>query len=258
MRCSMMRAIKNSSRTGIGDDVEERLDQIMRYAAVSFLNTYDVDINYTILSFESSIGIPYSYANMLTPCDDLWDWEPSGSGIGGTIMAERVWNHTSGQCHCILKNSNCFVNLQTPGHHNSAYRVLAEMHNAATFSNQYDAVIAFVGYRTCYYNSSTQKHGYCGGMTKRSWNNCVVSGVHGSTDQSYCVNNPVFLHGSPNFSSTVRIFQHEFSHVFECLDGCCTSNYPCIMSGGFDGIVYANNIWCTDCSTNYFDSGKFD
>ena len=41
-------------------DPEERIDQIVRFASRSFKDTYDIEFNYTILSYEDAIGTPYS------------------------------------------------------------------------------------------------------------------------------------------------------------------------------------------------------
>ena len=46
-----------------------------------------------------------------------------------TIEVEREWNHFDGECHCILKNSNCCV-ANTPWRHTSALRVLWGLENS--------------------------------------------------------------------------------------------------------------------------------
>ena len=242
----------------VGDDVNDRLDEIMRYASFSFKNTYDIELDYTILSYETAIGTPYSYSGMMTGCYDLWEWEFTNPGGSGPIILHRVWNHYNGQCHCILKDSNCFVDTQTPGHHNSADRVLHDLHSAS-LSGQYDILVAFVGHRLCYYSQSQSRHKMVAGLTRGgTWNVTVISGIHGKDDPFEYPTEPSFDYHSHNLLSCVRIVQHELSHDFNCIDGNCTSNFPCIMSGGFDGIVYANSIWCTNCSTNYFDVTKFE
>jgi len=232
----------------INSDAEERLDQVMRFSINSFESVYDIDISYTILSYEDAIGTPYSTSPTFpSHCNNLWSWNVVSSTP--TLEYEREWNH-DGICQCILKNSNCYVNSNTPGHHTSGTRVLWDMYGSSLNNSQYDILICFVGYLVCWYNSSAQTHSQYGGLTIGSCNVSVVSGNCGMGDGS--------TYELSNFLSLERIFQHEISHDFGAHDGCCTSNYPCIMSGGFDGVVFADNIWCTQCSTNDFDAEKYD
>jgi hypothetical protein len=54
-----------------------------------------------------------------------------------------------------------------------------------------------------------------------------------------------------NVSHTIRVIQHEMSHMFGCKD--THSQALCTMNGGFDAWpLYTENIWCQDCRNGIF------
>lgn len=56
-----------------------------------------------------------------------------------------------------------------------------------------------------------------------------------------------------DISHTIRVIQHEMSHMFGCLDSPHDSEKLCTMNGGYDNFpLYTENIWCLDCRNGIF------
>lgn len=246
----------------IGVDPVQRIEQILNFAKIPLINALRINLNYTIMSYESLFGESYA-ASIDWPdyCDNLWQWAWLEQE-DHTYAWEKEWNHLNGLCVC-REEPNCFINLQTPGHHTSARRVLYDMHSVDFNHNLYDLAITFVGHRLCRYDSSAQNHSNnIGGLSINDWNVSVISSVFDfnsylqRTNDHYATDSSVY-HVS-NFLSNVHFFLHEISHDFDAFDGQCTANSPCIMSGGFSGIVFANGMWCSNCKDNCIDASKFD
>jgi hypothetical protein len=75
------------------------------------------------------------------------------------------------------------------------------------------------------------------------------SGVHftnllglGGLNGNYCMARVI----NTDRTRSIRIMQHEISHLFGMDDDTCTGNKPCICHGGFDYIADFTNydIWC--------------
>ena len=237
----------------LGLDPEDRLEQILDYACLSFKNTFNVNLNYNICTYENCIGAPFSVSpEFPDTCINLWAWDFTVTPPG------RIWNSVSGYCNC-TNDSQCYVYGSSLGHHTSGMRLLRAMYDyrAGIVNPDFDCIVTFVGHKVClWYNNS---HGYCGGATMpySGWMCSVVSGVQDHNQVPYQVdydddpNYDLSTFHVCNFLSNVKIFQHEVSHIFGANDGCCTSDSPCIMSGGFDGIVYVNNLWCSQCTSDF-------
>jgi len=75
------------------------------------------------------------------------------------------------------------------------------------------------------------------------WGTLHDSGILGVTFQN---DNYTLLTNSSNISTNVRvrIMQHEICHMFNCYDGSCVQDTPCIMNGGYDGVsLYTSYIF---------------
>lgn len=61
------------------------------------------------------------------------------------------------------------------------------------------------------------------------------------------------LYDKDDISHTIRVIQHEMSHMFGCLDSPHDSEKLCTMNGGYDNFpLYTENIWCLDCRNGIF------
>lgn len=227
----------------ITGDLTHRLEQMARLAVIPFKQTWNITLDVTVMPYEDAFGTePY-----VNSCPDIHGWEEL-QGKEGTYIHEywRIGN----QCQCVADNL-CFTNMNTPGHHNSAGRLLNTAHNFAVASSNYDAVAIIVGHKLCYYTSLEQLHTYCGGMAVQNGNGFIMNG-------SYDFSSNESLKFS-NLLSNRGLLWHEFSHNFGLLNGHddftdpenCSENYPCVMSGGFSGVVFAGNVWCPSCCSRF-------
>lgn len=247
--------------TMIGVNPEDRLEQILDYACLSFKNTYNINLNYDIGIYNLYLGEPFS-TSLTFPdeCSHLWFWD-----LQINRPPERIWNHLNGYCDCV-NNDQCYTPGSSVGHHTSGMRVLKAIYDYRqdATNQQYDAIVAFVGHKICYrLNNGT--HNFYGGLTRPSqqWRATVIAGIYDYSQVYYQIdydnqtNTDLSTYHLCNFLSNARIFQHELSHIFGAADGACSADYPCIMSGGFDGVVYAQNIWCPQCTSD-FNEDLFD
>lgn len=233
-------------------DLENRLRQMVYMVELPFRNTWNISLNCTVLPYKDALGEDYACQT----CPGLWSWGGSESN------KERVWDHLTGQCHCY---SSCFSSLSAPGHHNSSHRLAAVAQNYATSSSTYDVVGIFTGHKIC---AGTTNHGYVGGSGYLGGSGFVGVGhddvyAYDSQSKTWYVadSTPNLLN---NIMSNIALMQHEFSHNYGLYDGNhdftdennCNMNMPCVMSGGFGGIVYAENIWCEHCRTKFAYSSK--
>lgn len=234
-------------------DFENRLRQMVYMAELPFRNTWNISLNCTVLPYEETLGDDYACQT----CPGLWSWE------NGEPNTTRVWNHLTGQCNCY---STCYSSLTAPGHHNSAHRLLDIARNYATSSSVYDVVGVFTGHQICF--GGANDHRQIGGLAYPGGNAFIGVGHHdiytrnGSSDSwTLTDSTPNFLN---NIMSNIALMQHEFSHNYGLGDGNhdftdennCNMNMPCVMSGGFGGIVYAENIWCEHCRSKFAYSSK--
>lgn len=219
---------------GITGSLEHRLEQMARLAEVPFKQTWNISFDVTVMSYEDAFGTePYvnSCPHIHTQNEEDGEWK------------------LDGQCIC-LPDNQCFSGVNVPGHHNSAYRLVYTAHNFALASSNYDAVGIYAGHKLCYYKSSEQLHTYCGGMAILSGNGFIGRGVY---DMESGGSKFIF-----NIMSNRNLLWHEFSHNYGLPDGNgdftdpnnCNENYPCTMSGGFGGVVYAGTIWCPNCCSH--------
>lgn len=237
------------------NDLENRLRQMVYMAAIPFRNTWNISLNCDVLPYEDTLGEDYA----CQPCSGLWSWENDEPNTS------RDWKHLTGQCQCVVPS--CYTSLSSPGHHNSAMRLLARAQSYAVSSAAYDVVGIFTGHQICY--GGVSNHRQIGGVAYLGGNAFVSAGHHdvayaySTTPETWVVTDstPNLLN---NIMSNIAIMQHEFSHNYGLNDGNydftdennCNMNMPCIMSGGFGGIVYVENIWCEHCRSNFEYSSK--
>ncbi len=223
---------------GIGD-FPERMRQMVKLAEIPFKERWNITFDVTVKNYEEIMGVPYTYYG----CDGLWKWSQEDP-------TKREWIE-DGQCSCV-SDEECF-NLTSPGHHNCATRYLNALRNFVQYQDTYDAVACYVGHSLCYYNYREQEHSYCAGMsTGVSYVPAYVAvGIYDivkSESQRFS-----------NLLSNRGLLWHEFSHNFGLPDGNedftdpnnCTENFPCTMSGGYGGVVYAKSIWCPNCEARF-------
>lgn len=235
-------------------DFENRLRQMVYMAELPFRNTWNISLNCTVLPYANILGEAYACQT----CPGLWSWE------NGEPDTTRVWLHLSGQCQCY---STCYSSLSAPGHHNSSLRLLDIAQNYATSSSTYDVVGVFTGHQICYGYGATD-HRQIGGVASPGGDAFVGAGHHDVYKYDKGTDSWLVIDFTPNrlnnIMSNIAIMQHEFSHNYGLGDGNydftdennCNMNMPCVMSGGFGGIVYAENIWCEHCRAKFAYSSK--
>lgn len=228
---------------GITGSLEHRLEQMARLAEVPFKQTWNISFDVTVMSYENAFGTePY-----VNSCPNIHGWEEL-QGKEGTYFHEywRIGN----QCQCVADNQ-CYTSLSNPGHHNSAYRLVYTANNFALASSNYDAVGIYAGHKLCYYKSSEQLHTYCGGMAIPNGYGFIGIGYGDMVDSETLKYS--------NLISNRELLWHEFSHNYGLQNGTvdftdpnnCNENYPCTMSGGFSGVVYAGTVWCPNCRSHF-------
>lgn len=209
-------------------DPAERIAQMTKIATIPFEKTLSLDLSVTVLPYSTVLGTEYAKS-----CPDLY---PSVPSIYERDHHEWALN---AQCTCVPEEQ-CYNNNPNTCHHNSAYGLINRLYSYVVNSN-YDYVALFVGHKLCYYSGGT--HRYCGGMGQVGGRALVGIG-YGDLQQSQAGNYQVL-----NLLSIKGILWHEFSHNLGLHDPATgySSNEPCTMAGGFDGIIYAKKIWCSDC-----------
>lgn len=231
-------AMENMNLDG---EAAHRLEQAMKLAAVPFKQKWNITLDVTVKSFhEIFIGQPY-----VNECPQIHSWVSDEA----EKSVKEIWN-LDGQC-CCFPEDQCYTSSSVYAHHTSASKLAHEAHNYAQLSQQYDAVEFVVGHKLCYYSNSTSTHKECLGMSVVNGYGHVIRGT-----RDFDSNESTFF---SNLLSIRGLLWHEFSHNFGLRDGSsdftnpnnCSENHPCTMSGGFSGVVYANNVWCPNCCSRF-------
>lgn len=210
-----------------------RLRQMAKLASIPFKETLGVSLNYTVASYSSVLGTEYAKS-----CPYLYPLISND----GEFRPYHQWA-LDAQCECYL-DSECYLGDYDTCHHNSAIGLLDRLTEHAPNSG-YDYVAGFVGHTLCYYSN---EHHYCAGMAYAGEDALVGIGYADMSLGQYKVLNILSMKG---------IYWHEFSHNLGLHDPeeDYTSTEPCTMAGGFDGIIYARNIWCSNCLNALAASG---
>lgn len=223
---------------------QHRLEQMARLAAVPFAETLNITLNVTVASYQSVLGMSYAMQ-----CPTLYQ--------SAGINAKSRWNYNA-QCECAGLDDS----IPSSRHHNSMHSLLdvgtdyIQSQDPLTSIAVYDAVGIYHGFSGCYACNGNVSHGYAAGLAYLDGCAYVARGTYDFGLSNYC---------HLNLSSCVGLLWHEFSHTFGLLDGSddfttnptqnCSENAPCIMSGGFDSILYAPNVWCPNCLHKLSDNG---
>ena len=229
--------------------LEKRLQEVGKLAELPYLNKFGIHLNFTIGDYSSYLGDEYALqcpiGNGLRDYQDYFIQPTANDGNSGTLG----WIY-NGQCTCtpITETGNdCNYPDATPGHHNN---VIALREPARLFalqeSNNFDLCAVISAQSLCY--SWCGDHRYCGGMSYYKGTGFVINGTY-STGSS--CSGSVRPYYPSNLLSDVTLFLHEFGHSADLFDTMCTPNQPCIMSGGFDSVVSANDIWCDYCLSRF-------
>lgn len=217
-------------------EIESRLMQLSKLIKVPYLSTYNVNLEFTVQSYESLLG--HTYADQYGQ-DCVWELVTNENG-----RSEKKW-HTSGICEC--EGLSC-ANLNAP-HHTSARFYLQILNNyMATHDCDFDAVALYVGHPLCtYYNGEEMP---CGGLANCPGKALVMQGFDNMWNPDESSNESSLLASlANNFDKCKQYFWHEFGHSLGATHGTYThtANTPCSQCGGYDGVVYANDIWCSAC-----------
>lgn len=142
----------------LGENPLQRLRAALKYAAYPYERIWNVDLRFNFQTYESMLGSPYSVQPAWPDsCSALWSWQTDPQ----TGERYRSWNHYSDGCTC-LPDDECFTDLNTPGHHNSALRLLQEIASAIDSVPDsfytFDATACFVGHTICLYQNEYERH----------------------------------------------------------------------------------------------------
>ncbi len=237
----------------LGENPLQRLRAALKYAAYPYERIWNVDLRFNFQTYESMLGSPYTVQPAWPDsCSALWSWQTDPQ----TGERYRSWNHYSRGCTC-FPDDECFISSNTPGHHNSAsrliYKLADDVDRIPDSIYSFDATAWFVGHNICRY--ANERHKTPAGISWQPYDVLIVSAIHsfrnGNETTGYTYT------PTENFMSNARIFQHEFSHLFSLPDALCPTDEPCIMSGGFDNIVLPYDIWCSRCKS-IFNISKYD
>lgn len=168
------------------------------------------------------VGIPFEKTwNLLFLVNE---YQSSGLPI------DKCTKNASADCTCV-NNSNCSDATNTEYHHKNSLK-LARLLKDKYPAGYYLEVGLAGSPRLCCYNGSSHHYNY---------------GITIDKQYTYCGAN------KSDITHTVRVIQHEMSHMFGCLDSPHDSSKICTMNGGYDNFpLYTENIWCSDCRDGIF------
>ena len=166
------------------------------------------------------VGIPFEKTwNLLL---DIDEYHSSGLSIDLCTQA------ASKLCSCV-PDVNCSDSTNTEYHHKNSLKLVNELKN--NYPAGYYLEVGLGGSKLmCRYNQKAHHTNY---------------GITIDKQYTYCGTD------KNNVSHTIRVIQHEMSHMFGCKD--THSQALCTMNGGFDAWpLYTENIWCQDCRNGIF------
>lgn len=168
------------------------------------------------------VGIPFEKTwNLLFAVNE---YQSSGLPI------DQCTQNAASDCVCV-ENADCSDSTDTQYHHKNSLklvRLLKEKYPAG-----YYLEVGLAGSpRLCCYNGKNHHYNY---------------GITTEKQYTYCGAN------RSDITHTIRVIQHEMSHMFGCVDTPHDENKICTMNGGYDNFpLYTENIWCSDCRNGIF------
>ena len=226
------------------NDPVHRLEQVVKLAEVPFKEKLNITLNVTISSYQSVLGNSYAMS-----CPTIY---PVDTPVINSCDP-HYWEYEE-QCECAgLDDSSSDPHSR---HHTSMRTLLDDVTAYINGQSVYDAAFCYFCFNGCNSCIGNITHRHPPGIAYRYGVAGVAGGNHSISDTTY---------QSMNLTSCVGLFWHEFSHTFGLKDGTndfitnpddnCTENYPCTMSGGFDKIIYAPNVWCPNCLYKLSENG---
>lgn len=169
------------------------------------------------------VGIPFEKTwNLLFNVDE---YESSGLPI------DKCKQGTTSDCTCV-ENSKCKDTTDTEYHHKNSIKLTNLLKEKYPANSSYLVVGLSGTPRFCCYNGKEHHYNY-GLTTNKQYTYCGAD--------------------KDDISHTIRVIQHEMSHMFGCLDSPHDSEKLCTMNGGYDNFpLYTENIWCLDCRNGIF------
>lgn len=226
---------------GITDPVH-RLEQMAELAVVPFQAKLNITLNITIQSYQSVLGPSYAMACPIVYPEDNFS-------IGNRVS--HHWEYDE-QCDCDGLD-DAYSNSR---HHNNLSTLLDAIDNYCSNQTTYDAVGVYFAFNGCHSCHIPDAFHHPPGIARRLGKVFAATGTGDPTNMPY---------QHLNLTSCVALLWHEFSHTFGLSDGSndfvtnpsdnCTENYPCTMSGGFDHVIYAPNVWCPNCLYKLSENG---
>ena len=168
------------------------------------------------------VGIPFEKTwNLLF---SISEYESSGLPI------DKCEQDVTDNCTCVA-DSKCKDTTDTEYHHKNSIKLVRMLQEKYPAGYYLEVGLAGTPLLCC---NNGRDHHYNYGVTI-------------GKQYSYCGAN------KSNIQHTVRVIQHEMSHMFGCLDSPHDSKKLCTMNGGYDKFpLYTENIWCTDCRNGMF------
>lgn len=153
------------------------------------------------------------------------EYESSGLPI------DKCKQGTTSDCTCV-ENSKCKDTTDTEYHHKNSIKLTNILKEKYPANSSYLVVGLSGTPRFCCYNGKEHHYNY-GLTTNKQYTYCGAD--------------------KDDISHTIRVIQHEMSHMFGCLDSPHDSEKLCTMNGGYDNFpLYTENIWCLDCRNGIF------
>ncbi len=220
-------------------------------AASAFYNYYinykSWEANPTVRNVNIKVGTTKSYdenhdskdaisiyiANMSKPFKNRWNIAFNPTAYDNLYgLPEYACTRWNGLCEFNTCGANCSNNGVSANHHKNMYRTFFHLLDNMTLGNNAFRVVASAS-EYCYRRDDGSHGRSAVGM---SADRLALSEAK--------IHKPI---------ETVRIMQHEISHLYGPDDGVCSKGFLCIMSGGFDqnSTYDLPNIWCEGCSYSF-------
>ena len=225
------------------EQIVKRFDEIGRLIRYPYYDTFGISLNFTVSDYSSYLGDEYAMQcpvgnGLRTYVSSIAGDETSG------LVRPRVGWLKGGQCTCtpVDDEHNCNYDEPGVGHHNNVFSWLMPMNAyAGSNTNEFNQASVYTAMSICHFDKSLGKHRFYAGCSYLGSHAAVLGGT-GQLSES--MPNP---YQTFNMLSNRTVFWHEFGHNSFLHDGNCSENQPCAMSGGFDSILHANDVWCDNC-----------
>lgn len=219
----------------MGNGYSERIRQMIVLAGIPFGIQWNVEFDVDVATYASVLGVDPALG-----CLDMYPY------VNSDLSGLRLWDFDE-SCSCSTHNDH---------HSNASYYTTAAMNyvNNQVSQDPYDDLGIIVAHKLCW--GTDDNHIEVLGLAKTAYPGFIIKGNTGVDSNE---TGPEQFY---NWLSTKNVFSHEISHNFgahnaDNPDSPCDTDCPCVMNVGFDNVVYARDIWCATCHSD-FRANRFD